>query len=137
MLSGIEDDQMDTNGDYICQHLGNLECQVSLAIINRVLMENTLSQDGFTPQCSGLGVIDCTGECAGTREEFKQFIDVMEDKYFDKKFPEMAKARVWRMENGEWRWEGVKKRFMNSLLKCTNFSQEAMAILNGKGGEVF
>ena len=103
MLSGIEDDQMDTNGDYICQHLGNLECQVGLAIVNRVLMENTLSQDGFTPQCSGLGVIDCTGECAGTREEFKQFIDVMEDKYFDKKFPEMAKARVWRMENGDGR----------------------------------
>ena len=105
--------------------------------VNSVLMDNTLSQDGFTPQCSGLGVIDCTGECAGTREEFKQFIDVMEDKYFDKKFPEMAKARVWRMENGEWRWEGVKTRFMNSLLKCTKFSQEAMAILNGNGGEMF
>ena len=66
-------------------------------------MENTLSQDEYKPQCSGLGVIDCTGECAGTREEFKQFIDVMEDKDFDKKFPEMAKARVWRMENGDGR----------------------------------
>ena len=77
-------------------------------------------------------MIDCTGECPGTEGEFKKFIDVMEDKDFDKKFPEMAKAR--RFGDGKM---GVKKRFMNSLLKCTNFSQEAMAILNGKGGEMF
>ena len=43
--------------------------------VNSVLMENTLSQDEYKPQCSGLGVIDCTGECAGTEEEFKKFMD--------------------------------------------------------------
>ena len=66
-------------------------------------MDNTLSEDEYKPQCSGLGVIDCTGECAGTEKEFKQFIDVIMDMDFDKKFPEMAKARVWRMENGDGR----------------------------------
>ena len=105
--------------------------------VNSVLMENTLSQDGFTPQCSGLGVIDCTGECAGTEEEFKEFMDVMYDKDFEKKFPELAK------EKQKIRWQGdVKRRFKNDVLKCTNFSPETMALLslvnpNEEGGEMF
>ena len=89
------------------------------------MIDDTLSQDGFKPQCSGLGVIDCTGECAGTEEEFKKFMDVMYDKDFDKKFPELAK------EKHRSRWQGdVKKRFKNDVLKCTNFSQETMALLS-------
>ena len=38
-------------------------------------------------------MIDCAGECAGTEEEFKKFMEVMEDKDFDKKFPELAKVK--------------------------------------------
>ena len=38
-------------------------------------------------------MIDCAGECAGTEEEFKHFMEVMEDKEFDKKFPELAKVK--------------------------------------------
>ena len=104
--------------------------------VNSVLMVNTLSQDEYKPQCSGLGVIDCTGECVGTEEDFKQFMDVMYDKDFDKKFPELAK------EKHKSRWQGdVKKRFKNDVLKCTNFSPETMALLslvnsNGEGGEM-
>ena len=124
------------------------------------MIDDTLSQDGFKPQCSGLGVIDCTGECAGTEEEFKKFMDVMEDKDFDKKFPELAKVKrnqekqenkvaeipldggesISGAEDGG--QEDVKTRFMNGLLKCTNFSQETMALLslvnpNGEGGDMF
>jgi len=138
---GIEDGQVDTSG-YVCQHLGNLECQ-----------------DGYKPQCSGLGVIDCAGECAGTEEEFKKFMEVMEDKDFDKKFPELAKVKksqekqeskvaeipldggesVSPAEGGGEAKEDVRTKFMNGLLKCTNFSQETMALLslmnpNGEGG---
>ena len=100
------------------------------------MIDDTLSQDGFKPQCSGLGVIDCTGECAGTEEEFKKFMDVMYDKDFDKKFPKLAK------EKQKNRWQGdVKRRFKNDVLKCTNFSPETMALLslmnsNGEGGEM-
>ena len=97
--------------------------------VNSVLMENTLSQDGYKPQCSGLGVIDCTGECAGTEEEFKEFMDggilmwvakvkaKAKDFDFDfEKFPELAKVRA--------KVTGV---MVNGLLKCTwwsNFFQE-------------
>ena len=38
-------------------------------------------------------MIDCTGECVGTEEDFKQFMDVMYDKDFDKKFPKLAKEK--------------------------------------------
>ena len=123
----------------------------------------TLLQDGYKPQCSGLGVIDCAGECAGTEEEFKKFMEVMEDKDFDKKFPELAKVKKSqeKQENkvaeipldggesvsgaegggGEER-EDVRTKFMKGLLKCTNFSQETMALLslmnpNGEGGESY
>lgn len=134
---GIEDGQVDTSG-YVCQHLGNLECE-----------------DGFKPQCSGLGVIDCAGECAGTEEEFKKFMEVMEDKDFDKKFPELAKVKKSQekqenkaaeipLDGGESvsaaeEKEDVRTKFMKGLLKCTNFSQETMALLslmnpNGEGG---
>ena len=51
-------------------------------------------QDGHKPQCSGLGVMDCTGECAGTEAEFKHFMEVTNDKDFDKKFPELAKLKA-------------------------------------------
>jgi len=134
---GIEDGQVDTSG-YVCQHLGNLECE-----------------DGHKPQCSGLGVIDCAGECAGTEEEFKKFMEVMEDKDFDKKFPELAKVKKSQekqeskvaeipLDGGESvapaeEKEDVRTKFMKGLLKCTNFSQETMALLslmnpNGEGG---
>ena len=114
------------------QHLGNLDCQVGGAVVT-----GALSQEGYEPQCSGVGVIDCIGECAGTEEEFKKFMDVMYDKDFEKKFPELAK------EKQKIRWQGdVKKRFKNDVLKCTNFSQETMALLslvnpNGEGGDMF
>ena len=77
-----------------------------------------------------------TGECAGTEEEFKQFMDVMYDKDFDKKFPKLAK------EKQKNRWQGdVKRRFKNDVLKCTNFSQKTIALLslvnpNEEGGEM-
>ena len=64
----------------------------------------------------------------------------MEDKDFAIKFSglwllAMLKKRVVRRE------EDVKQRFMNGLLKCTNFSQETMALLslvnlNEEGGEM-
>ena len=125
----------------------------------------TLPQDGYKPQCSGLGVIDCAGECAGTEEEFKKFMEVMEDKDFDKKFPELAKVKKSQekrenkvaeipLDGGESvseaedrgeekeEKEDVRTKFMKGLLKCTNFSQETMALLslmnpNGEGGESF
>ena len=123
----------------------------------------SLSQDGYKPQCSGLGVIDCAGECAGTEEEFKKFMEVMEDKDFDKKFPELAKVKKSqeKQENkvaeipldggesvsgaevgGGGAKEDVRTKFMKGLLKCTNFSQETKALLslmnpNGEGGELF
>ena len=84
----------------------------------------------------------------------------MEDKDFDKKFPELAKVKrnqekqenkvaeipldggesISGAEDGG--REDVKTRFMNGLLKCTNFSQETMALLslvnpNGEGGDMF
>ena len=151
MVSGIEDGQVDTSG-YVCQHLGNLECEVCF---HRRPNFVTLSQDGFKPQCSGLGVIDCAGECAGTEEEFKKFMEVMEDKDFDKKFPELAKVKKSQekqenkaaeipLDGGESvsaaeEKEDVRTKFMKGLLKCTNFSQETMALLslmnpNGEGG---
>ena len=99
-FSGIEDGQ----------HLGNLDCQVGRAIVT-----GALSQDGYEPQCSGVGVIDCIGECAGTEEEFKKFMDGItmwvEDKDLDKKFPELAKVRA--------KVTGV---MVNGLLKCTWWS---------------
>ena len=124
----------------------------------------TFPQDGYKPQCSGLGVIDCAGECAGTEEEFKKFMEVMEDKDFDKKFPELAKVKKSQEKQeskvaeipldggesvsgaesggGEEEKEDVRTKFMKGLLKCTNFSQETMALLslmnpNGEGGESF
>ena len=115
-FSGIEDGQ----------HLGNLDCQVGRAIVT-----GALSQDGYEPQCSGVGVIDCIGECAGTEEEFKKFMDGItmwvEDKDLDKKFPELAKVRA------KVRKEKLEKKLnfltgvINGLLKCTwwsNFFQE-------------
>ena len=118
-------------------------------------------QDGFKPQCSGLGVIDCAGECAGTEDEFKHFMDVMEDKEFDQKFPELAKVKKSQekvkpaaedkmedvpsegeeMEEEEEK-DSVKTKFMNGLMKCANFSQETMALLSlanpgAGGGEVW
>jgi len=140
---GIEDGEADNSG-YVCQHLGNLDCQ-----------------DGFKPQCSGLGVIDCAGECAGTEDEFKHFMDVMEDKEFDQKFPELAKVKKSQekvkpsmpaedkmeevpsegdeMEEEEEK-DSVKTKFMNGLMKCANFSQETMALLSlanpGAGGGI-
>ena len=99
-----------------------------------------LSQDGYKPQCSGLGVIDCAGECAGTEEEFKKFMEVMEDKDFDKKFPELAKVKksqekkenkvaeipvdgspgqsVSGAEAGGEEKEDVRTRFMKGRHKC-------------------
>ena len=61
---GIEDGESDSSG-YICQTLGNLDCD-----------------EDHKPQCSGLGVIDCTDDCAGTEEEFKMFMTVMKEKDF-------------------------------------------------------
>ena len=108
-FSGIEDGQ----------HLGNLDCQVGRAIVT-----GALSQDGYEPQCSGVGVIDCIGECAGTEEEFKEFMDggipmwvakvkaKAKDFDFDfEKFPELAKVRA--------KVTGV---MVNGLLKCTWWS---------------
>ena len=110
-------------------------------------------------------MIDCAGECAGTEEEFKHFMEVMEDKEFDKKFPELAKVKKSqekpkpaaampaedKMEEIPSEGEGieeeeekdsVKTKFMNGLLKCTNFSQETKALLSlanpdSGGGEVW
>lgn len=39
----------------------------------------------------GFGVIDCTDGCPGTEEEFKHFREVMEDKEFASKYPEINK----------------------------------------------
>ena len=101
-------------------------------------------------------MIDCAGECAGTEEEFKKFMEVMEDKDFDKKFPELAKVKKSQekreskvaeipLDGGESvapmeEKEDVRTKFMKGLLKCTNFSQETMALLslmnpNNEGGE--
>ena len=91
--------------------------------VNSVLMENTLSQDGFKPQCSGLGVIDCTGECAGTEEEFKKFIDVMEDKDFEKKFPEMAKEKHRHRRN-------VTSHHFTSFLFTSLYIHTSLALIS-------
>ena len=80
---GIEDGESDSSG-YICQTLGNLDCD-----------------EDHKPQCSGLGVIDCTEDCAGTEEEFKLFMNVMEDKEFATKYPELAKHKMGNIKKDE------------------------------------
>ena len=35
--SGIEDGEVETSG-YVCQHLGNLECEVAFHSIDRILL---------------------------------------------------------------------------------------------------
>ena len=75
----------------------------------------------------------------------------MEDKDFDKKFPELAKVKMSQKKKAEEtkedkmeeipldgeppeEKEGVEKRFMNGLLKCTNFSTETKSMLSLASG---
>ena len=120
-FSGIEDGQ----------HLGNLDCQVGRAIVT-----GALSQDGYEPQCSGVGVIDCIGECAGTEEEFKEFMDVIP------KLPMWVEVINAKLKDFDFDVEKFRASFdfekvrakvtgviINGLLKCTwwsNFIQESL-----------
>ena len=143
---GIMEGSQDQTG-YICQTLGNLECE-----------------EDHRPMCSGLGVIDCTPECAGTEDEFKLFMKVMEDPDFSKKYPELAKAKMGgngggekkdkmedmeKMKDDEGSEEegsaekteedkpGARAKFFQSIAKCTNFSASTLALVSmasGQGG---
>jgi len=102
-------------GSHNCQVLGDLQCE-----------------NEQMPVCSGLGVIDCTGDCPGTEEEFKHFREVVEDLDFANKYPritEMAKGKMTKK---------TKKMFLESLTKCKTFSEETlMEIQLAQGGMKF
>ena len=139
---GIEDGESDSSG-YICQTLGNLDCD-----------------EDHKPQCSGLGVIDCTDDCAGTEEEFKMFMTMMEDKDFETKYPTLAKHKIGNIKKEEENTNGPsddkgnemideedmcakekkpneRAKFFNEIKKCKDFSDETQALINmasGTGG---
>merc|ERR1711892_92100 len=127
---GIEDGESDSSG-YICQTLGNLDCE-----------------EDHKPQCSGLGVIDCTSDCSGSEDEFKLFMKVMEDPEFSKKYPELAKAKMGNTkedDRGDMEEEDTteeskpdpRAKFFSEIKKCTDFSDETLALVSmasGTGG---
>lgn len=142
---GIEDGESDSSG-YICQTLGNLDCE-----------------EDHKPQCSGLGVIDCTSDCSGSEDEFKLFMKVMEDPDFAKKYPELYKAKMGGAKKEEKNMDESKEedkvdleeevqeeemaageskpdaraKFFSGIKKCTNFSDETLALVSmasGSGG---
>jgi len=134
---GIEDGDEDSSG-YICQTLGNLDCDAN-----------------HKPQCSGLGVIDCTPDCAGSEEEFKLFMKVMEDPEFATKYPQLAKAKMGggkkkgkemesgeavdvgiedEEENNEEPKLGAREKFFAGINKCSNFSEATLALVSLAGG---
>jgi len=137
---GIIDGEIDSSG-YVCQTLGNIKCE-----------------DEHQPLCSGLGVIDCTDECAGTEDEFKKFQEVMEDPDFAEKYPELDKIRkaggkkkkavVVAAEESSAEPEpepestpktkdDVRTKFFKEVGKCTGFSDAIKAMINlasGTGG---
>ena len=141
---GIEDGESDSSG-YICQTLGNLDCD-----------------EDHKPQCSGLGVIDCTDDCAGTEEEFKMFMTMMEDKDFETKYPTLAKHKIGNIKKEEENTNGPsddkgnemideedmcakekkpneRAKFFNEIKKCKDFSYETQNLItmaSGTGGKI-
>jgi len=105
-----------------CQVLGDLQCE-----------------NEQMPVCSGLGVIDCTGDCPGTEEEFKNFREVMEDPDFATKYPKITEMAKWQIgKNDKTKTKNTKKMFLESLTKCKTFSEETlMEIQLAQGGMKF
>ena len=115
-----------------------------------IIIASNLVDDDEECDVAGMGIIDCTDECPGTEEEFKHFREVMEDpeleadyphigamiKKKDKKKEDMSKDMKdddsEKMEKTEDMGdeEEAKKKFMESLTKCTSWSAETLALLN-------
>merc|ERR1712106_1241394 len=115
-------------------------------------------EEDHKPQCSGLGVIDCTSDCSGSEDEFKLFMKVMEDPEFSKKYPELAKAKMGSPKKEEKKMDEPKEddkgdmqgedtteeskpdpraKFFSEIKKCTDFSDETLALVSmasGTGG---
>ena len=53
LLSGIEDGQVETSG-YVCQHLGNLECEVAFHSIVRIPILLLRPRMGTSHNAAGL-----------------------------------------------------------------------------------
>ena len=97
----------------------------------------------------GLGVIDCTGDCPGTEEEFKHFREVMDSKDFAEKFPKIAalSGRGKKPEKKQATSDDIdeggepepeptepkrdfRAEFVASLSNCKDFSEDTKALLS-------
>ena len=114
-----------------------------------IIIASNLVDDDEECDVAGMGIIDCTDECPGTEEEFKHFREVMEDPELETKFPnlgamiknkdkkkdmsnDMKDDDSEKMEKTEDMGDEdeAKKKFMESLTKCTSWSAETLALLN-------
>ena len=83
---------------YSCQWIGNLDCP------------------DFSFQCSGSGIIDCTGNCPGDAETFDSMIEMINNASLAEEFPLLAKIQE-KSQNSTW---GEGKEKMLSMLRGCN-----------------
>ena len=83
---------------YSCQWIGNLDCP------------------DFSFQCSGSGIIDCTGNCPGDAETFDSMIEMINNASLAEEFPLLAKIQ----EKSQNSTGGEGKEKMLSMLRGCN-----------------
>ena len=102
---------------YTCQWIGNLDCP------------------DFSFQCSGSGIIDCTGNCPGDAETFDSMIKMINNASLAEEFPLIAEIQKKSQNSTP---EGKEK--MLSMLRGCNVDgsfEKTISRMSGLFGKSF